>query len=73
VEGTGGSSGNGELTERELVVLRLLTGPLSENDIARELYVSRNTVHSQTRSIYRKLGVSSRAAAIAAAHACGLI
>jgi len=35
--------------------------------------VSRNTVHSQTQSIYRKLGVSSRAAAIAAARSCGLI
>ena len=70
---TGGASGARGLSERELVVLRLLTGPLSENDIARELYVSRNTVHSQTQSIYRKLGVSSRAAAIAAARSCGLI
>jgi LuxR family maltose regulon positive regulatory protein len=55
---------NGELTERELVVLRALTGPLSERDIARELYLSRNTVHSHTRSIYRKLGVSSRTEAV---------
>ena len=73
VEAADGASGTRELTARELVVLRLLTGPLSENDIARELYVSRNTVHSQTQSIYRKLGVTSRASAIAAAHVRGLI
>ena len=52
------------LTERELRVLRLLTGELSERGIGRELYVSHNTVHSHVRSIYRKLGVSSRAEAL---------
>jgi len=52
------------LSERELVVLRMLRGPLSERDIGRELYLSHNTVHSHTRSIYRKLGVSSRAEAL---------
>ena len=54
----------GELSERELDVLRLLRGSLSERDIASELYLSHNTVHSHTRSIYRKLGVSSRAEAV---------
>ena len=57
-------SGNETLTERELRVLRLLTSDLSERDIGRELYVSHNTVHSHVRSIYRKLGVSSRAHAL---------
>jgi DNA-binding NarL/FixJ family response regulator len=52
------------LSERELVVLRMLRGPLSERDIGRELYLSHNTIHSHTRSIYRKLGVSSRAEAL---------
>jgi LuxR family maltose regulon positive regulatory protein len=64
---------NGDLTERELVVLRALTGPLSERDIARELYLSRNTVHTHTRSIYRKLGVSSRAEAVRRAVTLGLL
>jgi LuxR family maltose regulon positive regulatory protein len=64
---------NGELTERELVVLRALTGPLSERDIARELYLSRNTVHTHTQSIYRKLGVSSRAEAVRRAVTLGLL
>jgi LuxR family transcriptional regulator, maltose regulon positive regulatory protein len=53
-----------QLTERELRVLRLLTGDLSERGISRELYVSHNTIHSHVRSIYRKLGVSSRAQAL---------
>ena len=52
------------LTDRELRVLRLLTGDLSERDIGQQLYVSHNTVHSHVRSIYRKLGVSSRARAV---------
>ena len=57
-------SGDEMLTERELRVLRLLASDLSERDISRELYVSHNTVHSHVRSIYRKLGVSSRAHAL---------
>lgn len=54
----------GALSDRERTVLRLLAGRRSEREIGRELYVSFNTVHSHVRSIYRKLGVSSRAAAL---------
>ena len=61
------------LSDRELVVLRMLRGPLSERDIGRELYLSHNTIHSHTRSIYRKLGVSSRADALQRALALGLL
>jgi LuxR family transcriptional regulator, maltose regulon positive regulatory protein len=50
-----------ELSEAERRVLRLLTGDLSLREIGRELYLSQNTVKTHTRSIYRKLGVSSRA------------
>ena len=57
-------SADQNLTEREVRVLQLLTSELSERDIGRELYVSHNTVHSHIRSIYRKLGVSSRAEAL---------
>jgi LuxR family maltose regulon positive regulatory protein len=53
-----------QLTERELRVLRLLNSDLSERGISQELYVSHNTVHSHVRSIYRKLGVSTRAHAL---------
>jgi len=58
------NSGDEQLTQGERRVLQLLTGKLSERDIGRELYVSHNTVHSHIRSIYRKLGVSSRAHAL---------
>lgn len=67
------AQGDGELSEREVAVLRALTGPLSERDIARELYLSHNTVHSHTRSIYRKLGVSSRAEAVRQGRKLGLL
>jgi ATP/maltotriose-dependent transcriptional regulator MalT len=53
-------------------VLQLLTSDLSERDIGRELYVSHNTIHSHVRSIYRKLGVSSRASALERTRALGL-
>ena len=53
-----------ELTRRERRVLQLLTSDLSERDIGQQLYVSHNTIHSHVRSIYRKLGVSSRAHAL---------
>jgi LuxR family maltose regulon positive regulatory protein len=60
------------LSDRELVVLRMLGGPLSERDIGRELYLSHNTVHSHARSIYRKLGATSRAQALQLARELGI-
>jgi LuxR family maltose regulon positive regulatory protein len=54
-----------ELSEREREVWRYLATPLSMREIAQLLYVSRNTLKTHTRSIYRKLGVSSRAGAVA--------
>jgi LuxR family transcriptional regulator, maltose regulon positive regulatory protein len=62
-----------ELSERELAVLRLLASPLSQREIGEELYVSRNTVKTHTRHIFRKLGVSSRDAATARARELGLL
>ncbi len=62
-----------ELTERELDVLRLLEGELSTRQIAQSLYVAPSTIRTQVKSIYRKLGVSSRGAAVDEAHARGLI
>jgi LuxR family maltose regulon positive regulatory protein len=75
--GTAASSRRGEmgasLTERELVVLRLLATRLSTREISQELHVSVNTVRTQVRSIHRKLGVSSRAQAVAHAGQLGLL
>jgi LuxR family maltose regulon positive regulatory protein len=56
--------GNADLTKQELAVLWLLRSSLSERDIGRELHLSHNTIHSHTRSIFRKLGVSKRADAV---------
>jgi LuxR family maltose regulon positive regulatory protein len=52
------------LSERELEVLRLLTTELSGPEIARHLVVSLNTVRTHTKSIFAKLGVNSRRAAV---------
>ena len=62
-----------ELTERELAVLRLLGSELTTRQMAESLYVAPNTVRTQIKSIYRKLGVSSRGAAVQEAQARGLI
>ena len=55
------------LTRREQIILSYLDERATLDEIAGQLFVTRNTVKSQVRSIYRKLGVSSRAEAIAAA------
>jgi LuxR family maltose regulon positive regulatory protein len=54
-------------------VLRLLSGASSEREIGQELFVSFNTVHSHVKSIYRNLGASSRAEALARARAGQLL
>jgi len=64
---------NEELTERELDVLRLLIGDSSTRQMAQSLYVAPSTVRTQVKSIYRKLGVSSRQEAVEEAHARRLI
>jgi LuxR family transcriptional regulator, maltose regulon positive regulatory protein len=64
---------DGELTGRELDVLRLLEGELSTRQMAESLYVAPSTVRTQVKSIYRKLGVSSRKDAVEEAHVRGLI
>jgi LuxR family maltose regulon positive regulatory protein len=56
-----------QLSEREMAVLRYLPSTLSLPEIARELYVSPNTVKTQCSAIYRKLAVTSRRAAVQAA------
>jgi LuxR family maltose regulon positive regulatory protein len=55
---------SGELSSGELRVLRYLPTNLSRPEIATELSVSPNTVSTQIRSIYAKLGVRGRSAAV---------
>jgi len=60
------------LTRRERVVLSNLSEDVTLEQIATKLFVTRNTVKSQVRSVYRKIGVSSRAEAVAWARQSGL-
>ena len=52
------------LSVREQEILRWLHSQLSLREIAGQLFVSRDTIKSHTRHIYRKLGVSSREQAV---------
>lgn len=61
------------LTDREHVVLNALVTMSSTAEIAAALYVSVNTVKSQLRSVYKKLGVSSREEALRRAGEQGLL
>jgi LuxR family transcriptional regulator of spore coat protein len=63
---------NDALTRRERVVLAELAEDVTLEEIATRLFVTRNTVKSQVRSVYRKIGVSTRAEAVAWAIAHGV-
>jgi DNA-binding NarL/FixJ family response regulator len=52
-----------DLTAREVDVLRLVAAGLTDAEVAERLFLSVRTVNAHLRSIYRKLGVGSRAAA----------
>ena len=49
-----------ELTRRELEIVRLIFEDEQERSIAKELGVSVNTIHTQLKRLYLKLGVTSR-------------
>src|SRR3954452_8206798 len=61
------------LTRRERVILAHLALPLTLGEIAGSLFVTRNTVKSQVRSIYLKLGVADREGALRAGRRLGLL
>jgi LuxR family maltose regulon positive regulatory protein len=60
-------------SSRELEILRYLATGLSNREIAAELYISLNTMKTHVRSLYRRLGVSSRSQAVAAGRARGFL
>jgi len=62
-----------QLTGREMSVLRLLPSALTPREIAKELYLSPNTIKTHTRSLYRKLGVNTRHEAIETARKMNLL
>jgi ATP/maltotriose-dependent transcriptional regulator MalT len=61
------------LTERELEVLQLLGEGLTKREIASRLFVSHSTIHSHTKSIYRKLDGAARDEVLERARGLGLI
>lgn len=61
------------LTAAELRLLPMLSTHRSFREIGDRLFVSRNTIKTQAISVYRKLGVSTRSAAVERAQHLGLI
>jgi LuxR family maltose regulon positive regulatory protein len=61
------------LTPAETRVLRLLPTHRTLINIAQELFVAHSTIKTHSLSVYRKLGVNSRAAAIQRAVELGLL
>ena len=77
----GAGSGEGDadaveaagLTERELGILKALARGLSNHGIAKELWVTEQTVKFHLSNVYRKLGVANRTQASHYAHLHGLL
>ncbi|MGH3442261.1 MAG: helix-turn-helix domain-containing protein, partial [Nitriliruptorales bacterium] len=61
------------LTDREIEVLRLVADGMPDAEIAVRLVLSEHTVHRHVANIRTRLGVSSRAAAVAQAAKLGLL
>jgi LuxR family maltose regulon positive regulatory protein len=61
------------LTSSELAVLRFLPSHMTNQEIADALFLSINTVKTHLRSVYRKLGVTTRRQAIARGSQLGLL
>jgi DNA-binding NarL/FixJ family response regulator len=79
IEGFAGVQGGGEwagvqaLTERESEVLTLVARGYSNDEIARHLHLSPETVKTHVKHVYTKLGSRDRAQAVIAAYESGLV
>jgi LuxR family maltose regulon positive regulatory protein len=62
-----------ELTNRELVALRLLSRGLYYKEIADEMAVSKDTVKTHLKHVYQKLRAGSRREAVAIAREAGIL
>jgi DNA-binding CsgD family transcriptional regulator len=64
----GEPAGRGVLSARELEVLRLVAEGKTSREVASSLMISQHTVRRHLENTFAKLGVNSRAAAIAYAY-----
>ena len=62
-----------ELSDRELSVLRMMSGNLSQREMGNQLFISFNTVKTHSKNIYRKLGVTGRSEAVTRARQLDLL
>jgi DNA-binding CsgD family transcriptional regulator len=69
----GGAVGPGQLTPREIQVVRLVASGATNRAVANRLFLSEKTVARHLSNVYTKLGISSRAAATAYAYDHGLV
>ena len=67
------AAGPSALTAAELRLLPLLSTHLPVSEIAAELFLSPHTVKSEMKSIYRKLGATSRTQAVTRSRELGLL
>jgi len=56
--------GSGQLSEREITIIRLAAKGLTNKDIAKNLHLSYRTIEGRMRDIFNKLGVGSRTEAV---------
>jgi LuxR family maltose regulon positive regulatory protein len=61
------------LTDRERELLGYLPCHLSQSEIARQMFISANTVKTHMKGLYRKLGARSRSQAVSIASRCGML
>lgn len=61
------------LTSRETEILNLVAQGMSNREIAEQLFVSKYTVESHIKHIYRKLSVSKRTKAVSSARSLGIL
>lgn len=66
-------AGGAQLTERELQVLTGMSQGKSNAQIGRELFLSEDTVKTHARRLFRKMGVTDRAQAVASGFRRGLV